>query len=242
MRVFVNAYGKIDSLGKDRLKEARGLIRFGNKPVIQHILDGLAEIKMQEPVLLYVNPEHKKLYEEFSGQNPKYGLEIKEYEGNSNPLVVYFKGLRELSDDNVLLLADDNLYDFSLQGLVQRFEEVNDNVIAVRDLSRISIEDNVDLNFGMCEYDERGKVTNASYSFLPETKLNAQKIVLDISIVHKKRIPFFVQLYEMGEKGVIEGSKMWWRDFYVWESKNGFWADIGKAQLRREAETYFSKD
>lgn len=233
MKALINAYGKTDSLNQDRLHEVRGLVRFRGKPVIQHTLDKLSEIGVKAPILMYINPEHREAYQRFFHKKA-YSVNLKEYSGNSNPLAAYFSGLQELGDDNVLLLADDNIFDFSLKGLLDRFAEVDDNVLAVQDLENV-VSGNPNLNFGRCQVNEKGRITKASYSFDSSTRIDAPKVIFDIYLIHKKRIPFFLAL----RNNLAEAAISWWKDFYVWEPV-GFWADIGKPELRRRAEEHFS--
>jgi NDP-sugar pyrophosphorylase family protein len=240
MKAFINAYGTVDSLGNDRSTEPRGLIRIGGKPVIQHTLDRLAELDLQEPVLLCVNANHREIYEKALRRQTRPRVEMRVYKAeNANQLLVYLARLRELGSDHVLALADDNIFDFSLQGLVDRFYEVDDNVVAVRDISALGIPGEEDLNFGRCEHDESGRITNASYSFCQETRLAAGKVLLDIHVIHRRWIPHYEALWKRGEEGLLEGMQTWWNGFYVWEPANGFWADVGKSTLRERAEMYF---
>jgi NDP-sugar pyrophosphorylase family protein len=243
MRAFINAVGNKDSLGSDRASEIRGLVGFGGKSVTSHNLDKLEPLGINGPVLVYVNPSHKSAYDDFARNNSGLPVRIVPYSGPSDSLLVYCAALAEHADgDDILLMADDNLFDFSLEPMVEKFRSVNDNVIAVRDIGQICSEDEEPaMNFGKCSFDERGKVTGASYSFAPQTFMDSHRVLLDLHIVHRERIPYFLDLGSRGESGLPQAVHTWWRDFYVWKASKGFWADIGKPSLRRKAEEYFGK-
>ena len=136
-----------------------------------------------------------------------------------------------LQGDDVLVIADDNLFDFSLEGLVKRFNCVDDNTLVVRNERKLNNQHIGELNFARCNVDRMGKIISASYSFLPGTHTNKGMIICDLYLVHRKRIDNLSENYI---------GKEWFKDFYAWEAKDGFWADIGKFPLRKEAERYFN--
>jgi len=237
MKGVINAVGTVDSLGKDRLGEVRGLVYFGGKPVVLHTLEKFDEIGIDKSVVL-VNPEHQKAYQDELGKiSPD--VEVLAYERPQDPLSVYFNGLRILQGDHILTVADDNIFDFSLSGLLKRFKEVDDNVLAVRDMEKI-VSGQEDLNLGECEVDNSGKVIKAGHSFDPSTKSISGKVILDIYLVHEKRVPFFVNFLGNEHPTVEDAVSQWYKDFHAWEPE-GFWADIGKPPLRKLAEEHFSK-
>jgi len=231
MKTLINACGTKDSLNQDRANEIRGLIKFGGKPVVTHTLDKLVEIDNNQTIIL-TNPEHKSAYET-TLENTQYSVEVCDYHGPSNPMLVYLEGLKRLEGDHVLLIADDNLFDFSLQGLIKKFYEVDDNTLVARNTS--IVENNNTLNFGKCQIDSKGKITSASYSFAPSTFLEEGLTICDIYLVHEKRIQGFLDF-----SSLEDAEKEWFKDFYASETNNGFWADIGKESLRNQAEKYFN--
>lgn len=233
MRGLINAYGKKDSLNQDRVSEIRGLIQFGGRPVIIHTLDKLLEIGVN-PILLLVNQEHRLAYEQ-ALRDTRYPIEVCDYNGYSNPMLVYLEGLRRLQGDNVLIVADDNLFDFGLQGLLHKFHEVDDNTLVVRNPASLDIKE--DLNLGRCQIDSRGKVVSASYSFAPDTYVDKGLVICDIYLVHQKRIQGFLDF--LNQATLQDAEREWFRDFYAWEARDGFWADIGKEPLRKKAEKRF---
>jgi len=234
MKGLVNAIGENDSLGGDRTGEIRGLVRFRGKPVVSYILERMKEVGVGE-VLVLANKEHEDEYKKALAEE-KYvtvqGCCV------MSPLVAYMLGFKQLMGDDVLAVADDNLFDFSLAEMVRKFQEVDDNVLAVRDLEFVaSAEEAERLNFGRVVIGDNGKITSASFSFAPQTRLRDGKIALDIYLINRRRIPQFQRMIAKGD--LDYAAKNWWKDFYGMVINKGFWADIGKPELRRKAEEYF---
>lgn len=238
MRAFINCVGSYDSMGQDRSSEIRGLMEFRGKPAVVHTLENLLTLDLSEPVLFYVNEEHHNAYNKALTDYP---VKIQSYKGPKEPLLVYCSAIKQLAGEHTLLIADDNLFDFKLEGLVQTLEQKDDNVLAARELSQI-IEPSTayDLNFGTCKISGDGKVTKASYSFDSKNRLEAKNVVLDLYLIHEKRTTFFSDLEKTGDLSAAVFN--WYRDFYAWVPKEGFWADIGKPVLREKAEEYFNNN
>lgn len=120
MKAFINCVGKHDSLGQDRISEIRGLVEFGGKPTIVHTLDNLANLNVEEPILVYTNKEH---YQTYKKSLKDYPVNIQPYNGLKNPLIVYYNAMKQFAGEHIILIADDNLFDFSLEGLVETFKQ-----------------------------------------------------------------------------------------------------------------------
>jgi len=234
MKGLINAIGKNDSLGRDRTGEIRGLVKFAGKPVVSYILKRMKEAGAGE-VLVLANEEHVQEYKRVLAREKHVTVQ-----GCSvmTTFVAYMHGFKQLKGDDVLAVADDNLFDFSLTEMVRKFQEVDDNVLAVRDLEFVaSAEEAERLNFGRVVINASGKVTSASFSFAPPTRLKDGKIALDIYLIHGGRIPQFQKIIAQGD--LDYATKNWWKDFYAAVINKGFWADIGKPELRKRAEQYF---
>lgn len=234
MKGLINAIGENDSLGADRTQEIRGLVKFRGKPVTSYILERMREVGASE-VLVLANQEHVQEYRKALSKEKYVTVQGC---GVMTPFVAYMHGFKQLKDNDVLAVADDNLFDFSLAEMVRKFKEVDDNVLIARDLEFVaSAEETEKLNFGRVITDSTGKVTSASFSFAPQTKIQAGKIALDIYLVHKRRIPQFQRIIAQGDLNYV--TRNWWKSFYAVVINKGFWTDIGKPELRIRAEKYF---
>lgn len=237
MRGLINVVGENDSFGRNRTGEIRGLVKFAGKPVILHTIDKMRETEVGK-VLVLVNQKHVQEYgKALAGEKDitVQGCDV------MSPFFAYMHGLKQLKGDDVLAVADDNLFDFSLTKLIKGFRRVDSNVLAVRDLEFVASADEVEkLNFGRVIIDDKGKVTSASFSFASQTRLKDGKIALDIYLIHRRRIPQFERMIAKGDLDYV--AKNWWKDFYAIVINEGFWADIGKPELRRKAEEYFGKN
>jgi len=235
MKGLINAVGKQDSLGKDRSSEVRGLIKLGGRALVHHTLERLEEIGIKETLIL-TNPNHKSQYK---GEVFRKGQQVtvQSYRRNQDPLAVYLAGALMLKED-VLIVADDNVFDFSLKPMIEKFNQVQGSVLSILPIERVMGENEGNLNFGTCSVGKNGRIIQASYSFDPKTKMDSsQRIILDIYAVHRNQI--------IQAEKVVGGAKdlanKWYSGFYAWEPKEGFWADTGKPLLRAKAEAHFSK-
>ncbi|MCD4666701.1 hypothetical protein K8R47_02725 [archaeon] len=238
MKGLIVAYGENDSRGRDRLSEIRGLMKFGGKEVVVRTLEKMKEIGIED-TLIVTNESSNESYQRLFVNSP-FSPRIENYPG-SNPdmTYVYTWGLSILGfQEPILAIADDHLFDFSLESLVKRFGELDKSILAVRRLENIG--NGVDLNFGKCVVDENGKILEGSYSFFrSEKEIDSDLICMDLWLVHQEMISDLLNL--IGKKAQPEEIISYYlRNIYSFEINEGFWADIGKPELRKQAEIYFN--
>lgn len=203
-------------------------MKFGGKAVVANTIERMGEIGIASPLVL-TNPEHASAYDHALRG---YSAEVKPYVGNPMSFAVLASAFHQLKGEDILLVADDNVFDFSLEEMAKKFERVNDNVLAVKALDEIP--DWEQLNLGTCNV-AGDKITYATFSFSPVKQEPVNLGILDLYMIHHKRIVDFGKMLSDPVKAINE----WWHDFYAWKP-TGFWADICKPVLRKEAERYFS--
>ena len=237
MKGLIVAYGERDSRGKDRLSEPRGLLKFGGKEVIRHTLDRFEEIGCVDETSLIIHPKNREQYEKSLGNDKR--VRIAEYSGPSDPVFVYINAFKKIGpDSDILAVADDNLFDFSLSGLVECFNYAGTNVLAVRNIEFMPGCSGSD--FGRCTFSDEGKVIEASYSFGPPKDIDSKWATLDIYLMHKKTISSLLEDVRNPSAYPQQMIDKYATDFHAWIKNDGFWADVGKPGMRREAERYFS--
>lgn len=241
MKGVIVSVGDQDSLGNDRLAEPRALVALGNQALIRYSLEKLKEQGIQD-ILVLVNPCHRAYFDRVL--SPLEGVNVREYRGPQSFFHTYAFALSSVGqNDHVLVVADDEVFDFSLDGLLQRFGEVDDNIVAVKHLKEVYDDQSQakKANFGTCALNEEGRLVAASCSFFPETNFNSDLITLGIYLIHRRRVPEFLATATSSEPS-LNIAQNWYRTFYAWfPPKEGFWADIGKPGLMERAKTYFSQ-
>lgn len=225
MKGLIVAYGSRDSQGRDRLQEPRGLLQFGGQSVVERLLGHFEEVGVTETLFL-VQPEQEVLYRQALGRK----VQIHPYRGPGDEVSLFVTGLKQLGTEAPVIIApDDEVFDFSLEGLVGEFHARDTDIVAVREGSDLG----EDHNFGRCTFDEQGRIVKFSYSFAPETAIHSRHILLGTYLIHPRTIATL--------NGAADSLKIltdFYRNAYVWLAE-GFWADIGKPELRKMAEAHF---
>jgi len=238
MKGFINTVGYKDTLGQDRTKEIRGLVEIAGKTVVERTLEKFEEVGISQTLIL-TNPEHLEAYENFFANN-RFNPKIWGYSKNPHPFFAYLSGVAMIGRyENILAVADDNIFDFSLSDIVEEFKETKQDYFAVGDFPKFLKKQNFELyNFGTCKIDKTGKAISVRNSFDNTNQYKHQKIIYDIYMTSKKTISKLITCFE--KHGAEKAGKEWYKTFFTWEPK-GFWADIGKPEMREYAEKYFSK-
>lgn len=119
----------------------KALLSVANKPIIEHILDKIKKLSNINEIFLITN---NKFYNKFVKWKIKYHISIpfKILNDNTNSEEdklgavgdIYFAIKKESIDDDVLIIASDNLFDFDLKKLVNFFKEKKESVIALFDV------------------------------------------------------------------------------------------------------------
>lgn len=163
MKVLLLAAGygtRLHPLTKDRPKP---LLEVGHQPMLEHILDRLEELEDLDEVLVVTND---KFYEDF--------VEWKKQLVTPWPVTVLNDGTTKDGkrrgaigdiqftveeagiEDDLIVLAGDNLFDFSLQDLADTMQEKQQNVVGV-----LEFEDGSKLSkYGIVDVDEENRVVD----------------------------------------------------------------------------------
>ena len=114
----------------------KALLQVGQKRVIEHILDCLREVPGMQGVTVVTN---SRFFDQFAAwANGRSGVQVlndgttcnENRLGAVGDLCLAFRDI----DDDVLVVAGDNLFEFSMQRFVERFRERDGMLVAVRDL------------------------------------------------------------------------------------------------------------
>ena len=172
MRAVILAAGRGTRL-RGQYKGPKGLLEISNKPVIQHVLEKIQEVgSCIEDIIIVTNEESYPKYKEWAMKCRVPGLKIicidRTYGKEGAVVSLAYAVEKENIDDDLLVLASDNLFNFSLNDMFAFFKRKRASVIAVtcipkeRELSRFGVVQ-VDKNYKIIGFEEKPRIPKAHY-------------------------------------------------------------------------------
>lgn len=162
MKAIILAAGYATRLYPLTLDMPKPLLQVGDKKMAEHIMDKIEEVDAIDEVFVVTN---NKFFEHFNTWSKKYDSSKKITVVNDGTMTnedrlgavgdIHFVIEHTNIQDDVLVVGGDNLFDFSLLGMVGQFNEKNASVIAVRDLGEKSL---LAEKFGVIELNEYSRI------------------------------------------------------------------------------------
>lgn len=243
MKAVILAAGYATRLYPLTEDQPKPLLKVGSKPVVEHILEKIKELKEIEEVLIITN---HRFYEQFRIwlNHFKFPKKMKLIDdgtlSNDDRLGavgdINFVLQEEEIDDDLLVIAGDNLFGFSLAKLASLFRNSGKSVVAFHDLKDI---EKVRKRFGV-------GLLNGSKVLQFEEKPAQPKSTLAATacyIFHKKDLPLIEKSIERG-KADNPGDLI---RYLTKESEvHGYvftehWFDIGSLESLQEAEKVYAQ-
>lgn len=120
------------------------LLPVGSKPLLEHLLEDLENTKKIEEYLIVTNHRFLSAFKKWKGSLP-YGGKIKLFDDGSTENENRLGAVRDIwyvvehanIKDDLLVLAGDNLLDFSLLGFIQEFEKRHRSMVMCHEERRI---------------------------------------------------------------------------------------------------------
>ncbi len=144
MNVIILAAGYATRLYPLTLDTPKPLLKVGGKAILEHILDKVEEVKTVSEVFVITND---KFYSHFMDWKKSYGGALAVSVLNDETLSnedrlgavgdIDFVLQTQKIDDDVLVIAGDNLFGFSLKRFVDFFRLEKSSVVALRDLEDV---------------------------------------------------------------------------------------------------------
>src|SRR3989344_2204692 len=230
MKALILAAGYATRLYPLTINIPKPLLMVGPKPMIEHIIDRVMEIPSVDEIFIVTNDKFFTTFVEWSNGFAKR-LPVKVLNDgtttNDNRLGavgdIEFVIKAEDIDDDFLVIAGDNLFDFSLAKIDGFFNEKKASLLAVYDLKDKSL---LAKKFGVVELDKNHKVIGFEEKPAhPKTSLTATACYL-LTRKDVKELSRCVQEIHPDNLG----------DFIKWLSvkkavygfvPEGFWCDIG---------------
>lgn len=154
MKALILSGGKGTRLRPITYTGAKQLVQIANRPILDYVLDNLAEVGIKE-VGMIISPETGDEIRETIGDGSKWGLDITyilqaEPKGLAHAVIT---GREFLGSDPFVMYLGDNLIGCGISEFVETFESTgSDAVILLKQVENPS-------SFGVAEVDPSGKIT-----------------------------------------------------------------------------------
>lgn len=245
MKVLLLAAGygtRLYPLTKDTPKP---LLEVGDRPMVNHILDKVKELDDVEELLLVTNDKFYDRFQEWQSTiDTSWPVTILNdgttEDGDKRGAVgdIHFSIEEADISSDLLVLAGDNLFDFTLRDLVSTFRAKEANTIGA-----LRFEDESKLSkYGIVEVDDEGEVTN----FVEKPEEPPSNLVsMAMYMFPANKLGLIEQYLDDGGNPDETGWYMQWlveNDRLVAHPFEGNWFDIGDKDSLRKADQFVSSD
>ena len=247
MKVIILAAGYATRLYPLTLTKAKPLLPVAGKPMIDYVVDNVTAIGGIDRVLVVTNAKFAAQFEDWAAlcraKNPKIDFAVVNDNStdDSNKLGaigdLHLVLTRERIDDDIIVVAGDNLFSEPLQDFGTFCRQKNAPVLAVYDVG--SLEDIKKYN--AITFDAADQIT-----FFEEKPKQPASTVTGIALYYYPRsaIPLIRQYVAEGNNPDQPGRLVQWlyprTPVYVWRVP-GIWYDIGSKETLEEANRIFAK-
>jgi glucose-1-phosphate thymidylyltransferase len=247
MKIIILAAGYATRLYPLTLTRPKPLLPVAGKPMIDHVLDNLVPIGGIDQTYIVTNAK-------FAGQFEKWS---EEYRANKTPLKftivndrstddtnklgaigdLHLVLSREKVDDDIIVVAGDNLFSQSLQDFGKFAREKGAPVLAVYDVGNLEEIK----KYNSITIDPEGKIT-----FFEEKPRNPASTLTGIALYYYPRasVPMIRKYIAEGNNPDQPGRLIQWlyprQPVYTWRVP-GLWYDIGSKESLEEANRVFAK-
>lgn len=242
MKAIILAAGYATRLYPLTKNKAKPLLEVGGKPILEHIMDKVQEVKEIDHVYIVTNNKFANDFEQWSkGYQGSQKITVVNDQTTSNDdrlgaiadieYAIETQGI----DEEILVLAGDNIFDLKLTDFVDFYRRVKSDSITVHKLS-----DEEELKqTGVIEMDSSQLVT----SFEEKPKQPKSNLAVPpIYIYQKETLPLFKTYLEEGNNPDAPGYFIPWlieRSYVYAYLFTGFRYDIGTIESYEKAQSLF---
>ena len=240
MKALVLAAGYATRLYPLTLHRPKALLEVGGRPMLDHVLDRLEEMGVDETIVV-TNAKFTPHFEEWATGKQRVRIVNDGTTSNDDRLgaigdtgfVLDQTGL----DDDLVVVAGDNLFGEDVSGFAAYGQEVDAPVLAVHDVGDLSLMS----EYNQIEIDEQGRII-----FFEEKPENARSTLAGVALYFYPRhtLPLIRQYLAEDNNPDQPGRLIEWlyprTSVYTWRLP-GQWYDIGSAETLQEADRIFSQ-
>ncbi|MDD5261916.1 MAG: nucleotidyltransferase family protein [Methylacidiphilales bacterium] len=245
MQLLILAAGYATRLYPLTLNQPKPLLPVAGKPMIDHVLDHLAQIQGISRVLVVTNHKFITHFEKWAaGYDRKHGnFDFKIIDDGSTSdddklgaigdinLVIKKENLQE----DLIVVAGDNLFDHSLAGFGDFCKKQNAPAVGIYDVGDMELIK----KYNSLTLDDAGRIT-----YFEEKSPNPKSSLTAIALYYypKSMIPMIRQYVDEGNNPDQPGRLVQWlytrTPVYTWKVP-GQWFDIGGKESLEEADRIF---
>jgi glucose-1-phosphate thymidylyltransferase len=246
MKLIILAAGYATRLYPLTLNQPKPLLTVAGKPMIEHVLDNLAGIKAIDHVYVVTNAKFvghfQRWADNYRSKNQRLGFTIVNDHSTDDSnklgaigdlnLVLKQEGI----EDDIIVVAGDNLFSQSLEGFGEFCLEKKAPVLAVYDVGDL---DEIK-KYNAIEVDEQGRIT-----FFEEKPAQPKSTLTGIALYYypQSSLPLIREYIEKGNNPDQPGRLVQWMytrtPFYTWRVP-GIWFDVGSKETLEEANRKFA--
>jgi glucose-1-phosphate thymidylyltransferase len=246
MKLIILGAGYATRLYPLTLDRPKPLLAVAGKPMIEHVLDNLATVGDIDHVYVVTNAKFAGHFQEWAeGYRADRGkadftIVNDQSTDDSNKLGaigdLHLVLTQERIDDDIIVVAGDNLFSHSLDEFGRFCRETNVPVMAVYDVGNLEEIK----KYNAIETDEDGRIT-----FFEEKPARPKSTLTGIALYYypKSVLPLVRQYVEEGNNPDQPGRLVQWMygltPFYTWRVP-GIWYDVGSKETLEEANRIFS--
>jgi glucose-1-phosphate thymidylyltransferase len=240
MKVLILAAGYATRLYPLTLDRPKSLLPVAGKPMIDYVLDNLKTIPEIDLVYVVTNEKFAGHFQAWADDyKTRADINFKVINDKSTDDTNKLGAIGDLNfvleqeevDDDMIVVAGDNLFDRSLEDFGKTCVEKNAAVIGTYDVGDLDAAK----KYSVIEKDESGKLT--SFEEKPENPPTSN-IGIALYFYPKHVLPLIRQYVAEGNNPDQPGRLVQWlyprTDFYAWDVP-GLWFDIGSKETLDEA-------
>ena len=247
MKVIILAAGYATRLHPMTLTRPKPLLTVAGKPMIDHVLDNLAPIEGIDRIYIVTNARFAQQFQDWADHyratkaNLDFTIVNDGSTEDSNKLGalgdLHLVLMREAVDDDIIVVAADNLFSERLDAFGRFCRERDAPVLAVYDVGNL---DEIK-NYNSITIDATGQIT-----FFEEKPQHPRSTITGIALYYypKAALPLIKQYINEGNNPDQPGRLVQWlysrRPVYTW-SVPGMWYDIGSKEAFEEANRVFAR-
>lgn len=240
MKVIVLAAGYATRLYPLTLNLPKPLLQVGGRPMLDRVLESLAGVGAEQTYVV-TNAKFAPHFGAWAAERPDVAVidDGTTSEDDKRGAIGDIAFVLEEAgvDDDLIVVAGDNLFSDDLAGFGGFCRERNAPVLAVYDVGDLAEMS----KYNAIETDEQGRIT-----FFEEKPANATSTLTGIALYFYPRrvLPLIGRYVAEGNNADQPGRLVQWlypqMDVYTWRVP-GTWYDIGSAETLREADEVFSR-
>lgn len=247
MKLIILGAGYATRLYPLTLNQPKPLLPVAGKPIIEHVIDNLAPIKHIDHVYVVTNARFVHHFQRWADNyrinqtRLVYTIVDDNSTDDSNKLGaigdLYLVMTQEQVNDDIIVVAGDNLFSQSLAAFGEFCQQKNAPVLAVYDVGNL---DEIK-KYNSIQIGEDGRII-----FFEEKPTHPQSTLTGIALYFYPRstLPLIQQYIEEGNNPDQPGHLVQWMykrvPFYTWQVP-GTWYDVGSKETLEEANRLFAK-